>query len=106
MELSLRKRHRRPRGDVISPPQEEPTSSSGRVTPGFDPDTSGVSALPETGTEATQGVQAGPTEGATLVLAAGVSSKPTPGGGGGGAGDTTLGSERKVQSQHRRVKKN
>ena len=89
--------------DVISPPQEEPTGGSGRVTPGFDPDTSGVSAPPETGTEETQGVQAGPTEGTTLELTAGVSSKPTSGGGGGG---TTSGSERKVQSQHRRVKKN
>ena len=67
--------------------------------PGFDPDTSGVSAPPETGTEETQGVQAGPTEGTTLELTAGVSSKPTSGG-------TTSGSERKVQSQHRRVKKN
>ena len=71
--------------------------------PGFDLDTSGVSAPPETGTEKTQGVQAGPTEGTTLELTAGVSSKPTSGGGGGG---TTSGSERKVQSQHRRVKKN
>ena len=70
--------------------------------PGFDPDTSGVSALPETGTEETQGVQAGPTEGTTLELTAGVLSKPTSGGGGG----ITSGSERKVQSQHRRVKKN
>ena len=52
--------------------------------PGFDPDTSGVSAPPETGTEETQGVQAGPTEGATLELTAGVSSKPTSGGVGGG----------------------
>ena len=41
--------------------------------PGFDPDTSGVSAPPETGTEETQGVQAGPTEGTTLELTAGVS---------------------------------
>ena len=94
MELSLRKRHRRVRGDAISPPQEEPTSSPGRVTPGFDPDTSGVSALPETGTEETQGVEAGPTEGVTVVLVAGVSSKPTSGEEGGG-GDTTLGSKRK-----------
>ena len=103
MELSLRIRHHCPRGDVISPPQEEPTGGSGRVTPGFDPDTSGVSTPPETGTEETQGVQTGPSEGTTLELAAGVSSKPTSDGGGGG---TTLGSERKKQSQHRRVKKN
>ena len=94
MELSLRKRPRRPRGDVISPPQEEPASSSGRVTAGFDPDTSGVSAQSETGTEETQVVQAGPSEGVTVVLAAGVSSKPTPGEEGGG-GVTTLGSKRK-----------
>ena len=71
--------------------------------PGFDPDTSGVSAPPETGTEETQGVQAGPTERTTLELTAGVLSKPTSGGGGEGI---TSGSERKVQSQHRRVKKN
>ena len=105
--MSPRKRHHCLRGGrvVISPPQEEPTGGSGRVTPDFEPDTSGVSAPPETGTEETQGVQAGPTEGATLVLTAGVSSKPRSGGVGGGGG-TTLGSDRKVQSQHRRVKKN
>ena len=45
-----------PPGDVISPPQEEPASSSGRVTPGFEPNTTGVSTLPETGAEEPQGV--------------------------------------------------
>ena len=111
MELSPRKRHHRPRGGGCHLASARRTNRwlwksnvthQERDTSGFEPDTSGVSAPPETGTEETQGVQAGPSEGATLELTAGVSSKPTSGGGGG----TTLGSERKVQSQHRRVKKN